>query len=284
MQRRAAAIYVAFFLVVGAASYSLIATAQTPTVEFEDPEYRLSAGDEFQIDGQTYTVSAIEETEESGGHGGGTSIVRSGEVAWTNDSARLSAEWENDSTVEFQDDQWRVVVENAEEPSEVTLREEINETAILEADPQADNETVTRDGERYVVLTENDTSRLVLAEEYFPTPEEQTFSQGDTVDYEGNESTVDVATGTVTLTWTGPQQNTLALDDAANVTLGGETYLAYFPSGEEVVLTQQFDSYNSQLAEIDTFHERENGLWGISIVSGIVAILLVGMAFLPSRY
>ena len=62
MQRRAAAIYVALFVLIGAASYSLIATAQQPTVEFDNPTYELSQGDQLDVGGQTYTVASVSET------------------------------------------------------------------------------------------------------------------------------------------------------------------------------------------------------------------------------
>jgi len=43
MQRRAAAIYAVFFIVLGAASYSVIATATAPTIEFPDADGQLLA-------------------------------------------------------------------------------------------------------------------------------------------------------------------------------------------------------------------------------------------------
>ncbi|MFC6724799.1 hypothetical protein ACFQE1_10535, partial [Halobium palmae] len=74
MQRRAAAIFAAFFLLTSVASYSLIATAHQPSIEFEDPAYSLSANESFEVGGTQYNVSAIEATAGGGGgggHGGG---------------------------------------------------------------------------------------------------------------------------------------------------------------------------------------------------------------------
>jgi hypothetical protein len=256
MQRRAAAIYVALFIVIGAASYSLIATAQTPTVEFENPEYELAQGDQFQVGEQTYTVSSVSDG--------------SGELQYTEESAEYTVTWENDST------------QTVDDPTEFTLREEINETAILQDDPAASEETVEQNGTRYVVLNG---SELVAAEEYFPEPETQSYAEGETIQYEGNTTTVDsVTTDAVELTWTAPRTNTVSVGDEANVTLSDQTYLAHFPDESTMQLTQDFESYNSQVADIDRFQTHVNGLWGISIVSFLTAVFMIGFAYLPSRY
>jgi hypothetical protein len=268
MQRRAAAIYVALFIVIGAASYSLIATAQTPTVEFENPEYELAQGDQFQVGEQTYTVSSVSDG--------------SGELQYTEESAEYTVTWENDSTQTVDGDEWRVLVGDGDDPTEFTLREEINETAILQDDPAASEETVEQNGTRYVVLNG---SELVAAEEYFPEPETQSYAEGETIQYEGNTTTVDsVTTDAVELTWTAPRTNTVSVGDEANVTLSDQTYLAHFPDESTMQLTQDFESYNSQVADIDRFQTHVNGLWGISIVSFLTAVFMIGFAYLPSRY
>jgi hypothetical protein len=288
MQRRAAAVYVAFFLVVGAASYSLIVTAEEPTVSFENPEYELSQNDTFSLGEQQYTVSAVSAEMESsgGGHGGGggEELVRSGEVAWTNQSAQYTATWENNTTVTFEDEQWQLLIPNTSDPSSFTLRESLNRSAILANDTAADNATVTRDGQPYVVVTENNTSRLVPASEYFPEPTQQQISEDRTIPYNGNETRLNVTASAVTLTWNAPRQNTASLSDQENVTLSNQTYLVSFPDNETVVLTQNFESYRAQTEGIDTFHEQKNGLWGVTILSWVSVIFLVGLAFLPSRY
>lgn len=289
MQRRAAAIYVAFFLVVGAASYSLIATAEAPTIGFENPEHSLEQGDTFTIDGQQYTATEVKTEEEEsggGGHGGGggTTIVHSATFAWTNQSALYTETWDNGSTVTYEDDEWDVVIPNESDPSSFTLRESIDRAGILANDTNADNETVTRNGQEFVIVTENGSSTLVPASEYFPTPERQEFSESQTLDYNGNETRIDVATEAVTLSWNAPRQNTVNAGNHANVTLGGQTYLTHFSSNTSVVLTQDFEGFNAQNEDIDSFHEQENGLWGITILSGASIVFLIGLAFLPSRY
>jgi hypothetical protein len=268
MQRRAAAIYVALFIVIGAASYSLIATAQTPEVQFTNPEYELGQDDQFQVGDRTYTVSSVSD---------GT-----GELQYTNETARYTVNWENDSTQTLDDEEWRVLVENASDPSSFTLREEINETAILADDPNASAETVTQNGERYVVI---DDSELVPADEYFPEPETQTYAEGDTVQYEGNATTVDSVTSEeVVLAWNAPRTNTVSVESEANVTLNDETYLAHIADGSTLQLTLDFESYQQQTADIDRFNTHTNGLWGVSIVSFLTAVFMIGFAYLPSRY
>ncbi|MFD1601071.1 hypothetical protein [Halobellus rarus] len=268
MQRRAAAIYVALFIVIGAASYSLIATAQTPTVEFDNPEYELAQGDQFQVGDQTYTVSSVSDG--------------SGELQYTEESAEYTVTWENDSTQTVDGEEWRVLVADGDEPTEFTLREEINETAILLDDPDASEETVEQNGTRYVVLND---SELVPAAEYFPEPETQSYAEGETIQYEGNATTVDSVTAdAVQLSWTGPRTNAISVGDEANVTLGDQTYLAHFPDDSTMQLTQNFENYNSQIDDIDRFQTHINGLWGISIVSFLTAVFMIGFAYLPSRY
>lgn len=80
----------------------------------------------------------------------------------------------------------------------------------------------------------------------------------------------------------GPQS--ASLGQHGTVTLSGEEFFAHFESGEEVVLsadTQQLRQYNY---DTEQYHTHTNGLWGVTILSGIVAILLLGMSYMPSRY
>lgn len=290
MQRRAAAVTVAFFIVVSAASYALIATAEKPDVHFENPEYSLQQGDTLTLDGETYTVSKIEAKIESsggGGHGGGGGkhLVRSGELIWTNESARHTASWKNGSTVTHDGQKYKVMIEAAKNPSQFTLREQLNKSAILADDPDAEDEMVTHNGSTYVVVHRNGNQTLVPEDEYFPEPNEKQYAEGDTLSYENHSATVSsVSSKTVTLAWIAPRENSLQLEQETNVTLQGQTYLVFFPNNETVYLTQQFQSYQAQQNEIHEYSSQKNGLWGVSILSGLVAALMLGMAYLPSRY
>lgn len=286
MQRRAAAIYVAFFIVLGTASYSLIATASAPTVTFENPDHSLSEGDRITVDDRQYTVSSITaEMSGGGGHGGGgAEVTRSGEITWTNDSARYTQTWEHNATVTYQGEEYRVVVEG-DDPSMFRLQEEINRTAILQEDDSVNDETVTVDGTQYVVRGSGDDRTLIPASEYFPEPSSTEYGEGDTVDYRGNATTVSSVTSDgATLAWTGERTNTVAVDNRANVTLNGQTYFAYFPDNSTLVLENDYGVYERQTQEIDRYHSHVNGLWGVSIVSFATAVMLLGMAYMPSRY
>ncbi|QLG60952.1 hypothetical protein [Halorarum salinum] len=172
MQRRAAAIYVAFFLVVGAVSFSLIATASAPELSFENPEHELGQGDTFTVDGTEYTVASID-AEMSGGGGGGHG---GGGGAALERSATLNATDESGNTTE------------------------------------------------------------------------------------------------------------VSVDDEANVTLGETTYFAHFPDNSTLVLTQEFDQYRAYQEQTVQQKKHTDGLWGVTLLSSLVAVFMVGLAFLPSRY
>ncbi|AZH24218.1 hypothetical protein [Haloplanus aerogenes] len=287
MQRRAAAIYVAFFIVLGAASYSVIATATAPTVGFENPDHRLSEGDQFSVENRQYTVSAIsaEVSSGGGGHGGGATVTRSGQLTWTNDSARYTQTWDHNSTVTYQDETYRVMVGEGDDPSSFRLVEEINRTAILQDDPAVNDETVTLNGTEYVVRESNGSRTLTPASEYFPTPASTQYQEGESLQFQGNTTTVaDVTTDGATLAWTAPKTNTVDVGNEANVTVNGQQYFAYFPDNSTLVLESDYGVYQEQTEEIDTYHDHVNGLWGVSIVSFATAIMLLGMAYMPSRY
>lgn len=85
MQRRVAAIYLIFFVVMGASAYSVIAVADQPAVEIPGQEYE--NGSTFTAGGTEYTVQVSVEESEGGedGHGGGSSSV-TGALAYQNGS------------------------------------------------------------------------------------------------------------------------------------------------------------------------------------------------------
>ena len=289
MQRRAAAIYVAFFLVVGAASFSLIATASAPQLSFENPDHELSQGDTFTVDGQEFTVSGISAEMEGGGgggHGGGgqADLVRSGTIESTNESARYTVEWANDSTVTYGGQDWIVTTDN--ESESFTLTEVVDRTAILENDTDVENETTTVDGQAYVVERDDGNRTLIPADEYFPAPETREYAVGDEVEnIEDNTATVaSVSSDAATLEYFAPRTNEISVANEANVTVGSTTYFAYFPDNSTMLLTQEFETYEQYQAATSSQTTMTNGLWGVTILSGLSAFLLLGMAYMPSRY
>ncbi|MHB9287145.1 hypothetical protein ACKVMT_08905 [Halobacteriales archaeon Cl-PHB] len=90
MQRRAAAIYFAIFVLVGAGAFAFIQVGMTkPTVDLDGPTY--TEEDPFQVGDRSYTVATLEAEPSGGGGGGhggggGAAITRSGELTYTNET------------------------------------------------------------------------------------------------------------------------------------------------------------------------------------------------------
>ncbi|MFB6142486.1 MAG: hypothetical protein ABEJ30_03995 [Halorientalis sp.] len=278
MQRRAAAIYFVFFLVIGAGAYGFTANvdAQRPTVSLDAPTY--SEGDTLTVDGRTYTVASI--SAETGPEG---EISRSGQLEWTNESAFLTATLENGTTTTYQDRSWIVVVGEGDDPTQFTLTEPLNTSQLLAEDPAVADQTAQYRGEPWVVWADNESLREPLSE-YLPEPETVTVSEGDTYPYQGNQTTVrEVSTDAVTLAWPGTVTNTVDLSSGQNVTLNGRTYLAYFPDNSTLKLTRDFQDYQSDLARQAYFGTRVDGLTSVAVLSVLAAIVLLGAAYLPVK-
>lgn len=276
MQRRAAAVSAAFLLLIAAGAYAYIGVAQEPTLQFE-PEggQSFSTGDTASFGDTEYDVNV------SGGEA---------TFAWTNQSARYTVTWDNGSTVTLngtdfapQGSAWVVAIPNETNVSQFTLREPQNVTAILQNDSSVENQVLTdENGTRYVRYTNGSTRSL---SEYLPERETHQLSANDTFAYQGNETTVaQVTPQAATLAWNAPRNNAVSAGEGENVTLGGGTYLAHFPNNDTVVLSQDFGGYQHELDRGTYFQERVNGLWGVTLLASIAAILLLAMAYLPSRY
>lgn len=281
MQRRAAAIYFVFFLVLGASSYAVIAVAERPAIDLD--AQRHAQGDTFRVGGQQYTVEKIETVGgEGGGHGGGGGGRLQATIAWTNSSARFTATLANDSTVSLRNGTYRVQIPNTTDPARFTLREEFNVSAILRADTAVYNETVTIEGTEYVTYRSNDTN--VPLEEYLPERDRVQFSEGGTFPYRGNETTVrNVTTTEVLLVWSGEKRNTITVSEGQNATLGTTQYVAHFPSKKRLQLSADHGAYQREVARQDRFHTRMNGFWVVLYLSALGALFIVGLAYLPAR-
>ena len=283
MQRRAAAAYFAFFLVVSVAAYAYIGVAesQRPQVSLEGEE--LTNDSSFTIDGTTYTASNIHQAG-GGGHGGGGSMAA--DLTWTNNSSRYTATLESGSTTTVDNTTYNV---STDAPSStMTLTAEQNVTALLRADSSVEDSTVTRDGTRYVVYSQNDTIRPLS--EWLPEPETRTYTTGDSFVYPGDsgpqQTTIsNITNASATVEWIAPRERSVELAEGGNVTLSGQQHFAHFPDQDTVILasSDQYGGYQDTLSGQEYFHERKNGLWGISILSGIAAVLMLGMAYMPNR-
>ncbi|WP_338726889.1 hypothetical protein [Haladaptatus sp. DJG-WS-42] len=281
MQRRAAAIFAVFFVVAGAGAFGLIATAEQPHIKLDSPTYGMN--DTVTVGDRTYTVTKIAlEESGGGGHGGGGGASYAGELQWTNQSAQYTATLANNSTVAYNDGTYRVLVPNQSNYTTFTLNQEFNVTQRLAADPAVDNETITRNGERYVVYSENESLRLLS--EYLPEPDTQAFQTGDQIQYQNNSTTVQsVSESGATVEWFAPKTNTIELSQAGNVTLSGESYVANFISEEEVQLSPNYENFAEQEHEITEFEDTINGLWGIIILSLLSVIFMITFAYLPNK-
>ena len=275
MQRRAVAVYVAFFVLIAAASYTLLATAEEPTITLDDPEYELTEGETFTVGGQEYTVTSIEESDGS----------VSGTVEWTETDVEMSETWANEDTVEIDGMEWQVLIEG-ENATEFTLQETMDRQAILENDPNADNETIEREGGEFVVVTSGGEEDLVAAEEYFPAPTTGSYAVGDSFAYNNQTVTVDeIAGGEATISWTEDQTNTNSLSNEGTVELAdGTEYLSFLPDASTLQLTSDMTEYEAQVAAQEQFSQRTTGFRYTTFTALLLAGSLIAFAFLPSRY
>ena len=210
---------------------------------------------EVSLDGPTHaegdTFSVGDRTYTVSGisaESGEDGISRSGELTWFNESAIASEQLENGSTVAFNDGEYTVSIAN-----------ESNLTSFE--------------------LVSNDST------------DTQTVSTGDTFPYQQENETIDttvaaVSSSAVTLQWDNPQNETIDLEEGGNVTLNDEQHFAHFPDNSSVKVLasgQYYSSYQSELADIDAFGVRINGLWGIVLLSLLATIILISAAYLPNK-
>lgn len=272
MQRRAAAAYVVLFVLIAAGSYAFIASAQSPTVTIENPDHDLTAGDEFTVNDRTYTVAEITAEEEEGEHGGSEEILTA-TLEWTNESAITSESFERGGEVELGNTTYDVVIPNESDPGQATLREQ----------PGDDTETVERDDGTYVVVEDDEgDEELVALEEYEPL-ERIELSDGQQFDYDGNDAEVRITREQFAFRWNKPSTNEVELNHEQTANINGQEYLVFIESEDRMMLTSDMESYDQQVAEIDRFGERMNGFWGVTILAGLAAILMAGLAYLPHK-
>lgn len=264
MQRRAAAGYVALFLVIAVGAYGLVATAESPEITLEDPEYDIEEGEEFDAEGVTYTLTEVN-TED------GAPV---GTLEWEITTDQQEA-WAHGDQVEYQDGDYEVVIPDADDPTSFTLRE-----------VPGDDVEVTGEGDDRIVRVEEDgEEQLIPIDEYGPL-DRQTFTEGDAIQYQDADATVgEVTADEVLIEWTEPATEDLTVREGLEVVQFSEdqSYIAHFTANDRLQLTTDHESYNAQTDEIAYFEERSNGLTVATIISGLAAMLLVGMAYLPRK-
>lgn len=267
MQRRAAALYAAFFLVLAAGSYGMLATASAPTVSVDNPDHQLTAGSELTVDGRTYGVD-----------------VEAGEatLSWTEPDATYTTTWAAGDEVTLENTTFIVSVPEDTDPRVVELTEDR---------PLPDDaETTEVNGTEYVVVDgEGEGRELVPVDAYLDDlhgpAETRTLEASQSIDYDGNLTTVSSIEGdAATLEWMAPRTNTIDAAEGDVLELNGIEYVAHFPDDTTLILDEDVEGYEQQLAVQDKYDERVNGLWGVSILSVLGVVILLGLSYLPSRY
>ncbi|WP_149799579.1 hypothetical protein [Halorubrum xinjiangense] len=273
------AVFVALFLAIAGVAGALTATADSPEIALENPEIDASQNESIDIGGETYVVADISESENDEGQ-----MIISGTLE-REFTTETSETWANESTVSVDDREWRVEIPG-ENATEFTLVEVLDRGAILEADDDAENETVTlEDGEYVAVTDENGERTLVPVGEYFPAPEERTHATGETLEYDGQTVTVDdvTADGAV-LAWETTDTETVEIAQQSTVTIGDTEYVAHFPDTSTLRMSTDIEAYEAQATEVERFNQYNSGLSRVLILSVLSSIMLAGMAFIPSRY
>jgi hypothetical protein len=289
MQRRAAAAYVALFLVLGLGAYGFMQVGMAkPTVDLQGQAY--GNGSTLTVGGTTYTVENVGlEGGGGGGHGGGGGATHVATLTWTDQDNEASESISHGSTLTSNGLEWTVTTANGSDVSEATLTASHNVTAALKADDRLENETITVDGEEHVVYKED--GRIEPVTEYLGPNPTQTVSTGDAISYEVEGETIDatvadVTADGITLEYSNPVDREAELAEGANVTLQGEDYFAHFPADHEVQIlktSQRYGTYQAQLDVISDWEQRRAGLWGITILSLLAVVIMLPSAYMPDR-
>ena len=260
MQRRWAAICLAFFLVTAAGAYAVMAVADEPTLDVEGETYQ--ENDTLETNGTTYTFT-------------GNAFVR-------NVTEEQEEDWENGSTVQFEDGEYGVLIEGGEDPDEFALVELFDVESILQNDSEVDNQTYeSDDGTEFVRYRNGSTQPL---EEYLPERDTRTFAVEDTLGHEGETKVVaNVSAEAVTLAWEEEVAEETGAEEGEVIELGGTEYVVTYPEEGTVMLSEDVEDYQRQVDNQEFFQERISGLTYVILFSLGSAFLLAAMAFMPRR-
>ena len=237
--------------------YDLSVNATAGTITLTNPDNpadntTVEAGDTFEYRGFEATVTDVSED--------GATVV-----------------WGNEYLLE-------TVSENVTDPTAATLTEQRNLTQLAALDPALYDEINAVNGTRVVTYRANDTNAPVS--DYFRPAERHELSEGGTLDYQGNETTVEVTNESVILTWSGTRTESISLSEGENVTIQDETYFAHFPDDSSVRIletSEHYGEYHESEQRVEDYRERRNGFWGIVNLSIVAVIILVATALLPVK-
>jgi len=270
MQRRAAAALFAFFLVMGASAYSIVALAESPEIRLDSSEtvtdQPLRQGDTFTVDGQQYNVSELGMSEASGGggHGGGGGEAHpTGTIAWAVEGADANETLENGSTIEYNNASYLVTVGAAPSPEDATPQSgtQDNESGAQgnqsgnQSGEVGTNETGNQSaagGNESATGTSNETAGDNSTEGQSGQSGNESGAQGN---QSGNESDgqsssdLESAPGQLVLTEQQDVQSILESDSAVynqTVESGGETFVRYKDNGSFVRLSEYLSTPDQQ--------------------------------------
>ena len=263
MQRRWAAVCIAFFLVMAGSAYSVMTLAEQPTADVEGDTYE--NGSSFQQGGTTYSVSV------SNG---------SGQLTY-NETVEMEETFANNTAIDYRNGSYNVSIEAGNESDSFTLVAELDVAGILGNDSAVENSTFTRDDGTEVVVYRNGTTRPL--EEYLDRDRE-TFSEGDRMTHDNETKTVaNVTSEEVVLTWETETEQSVALEEGETFTADDTEYVATFPDDETVVLSTDLEGYDSYEQSVEYHQERTSGLLYVVVFSLGSSFLLAALAFLPHR-
>lgn len=278
------------------------ATVSWQTVSWDGQavdETTLSDGGTVRYNGSDYTVStnatadpATVTFQQAGDPSINDTYEVGAQVTLTVDGQYLpgrtiTAVTDSEVTIAVGDD-YRLSIPAESDPTEAEMIQQFNVTRLLLEDPTLANDTSTIEGVEYV--TNKTTNQNQPLSEFLPDPEVHVVSEDDTLTYESAEWTVgNITAESVPLSRQVTANNTVSIEDGSTVALGPNDvqYLAHFQDNTTVQLIQNststWNTYQSELAVIDNYHERINGLWGVVILCFSAALLLGATAYLPVK-
>lgn len=246
------------------------------TVAFREGTYRVSVN--TSVDPSTVTLTHVDNASQN------TTVAVGDSLSFHGNWTTVTAVDERGARLEW-GEPYLVAVPNVSDPTTVAFRQQFNVSRRLANDPAVYDETVTVNGTPSVVLRA-DNATIPLST-YLLDPAVATFREGATLTYEGRTVTIgNITTDGVPVYWSGERTNTIRFTEGANLTLAGQPYFAHFADQSSVKILpreEAYRTYQHQLATIDYYHERMSGLWGVTILSLLAAIVLLSIAYLPTK-
>lgn len=270
MQRRAAAMYVLFFLVIAVGALAFINVVDEPSAAMDERDYDVFPSGSVVLDGTEYELTRLDEFTATM-----TYVVVDTELRSTFGSGDL---------INITGTDYRVEIPDVDDPTNATL---------VETYPEHDLETMEDlDGNTLVYIEEDDAwipEETYLQQEFGPR-DEIFLEVGSSFDFFPPEL-AETATATVEgitpagleLVWIGDDERTLPLQRNAVNTIEGVDYGTNFVGTDYIQLTTDIESFEDHLEALDVWDERYQGFWGIGVLALLGAILIAGLSYLPRR-